>query len=87
MSNLKRGLSPAASPSSKRARTSPAFRPKKIATVDAAAAVDSDTPLSKLLKAVEDVGKKSKATESVVYWMRMGDLRSSFDSTVAHRPF
>ncbi|KAJ7904641.1 FAD binding domain of DNA photolyase-domain-containing protein [Mycena olivaceomarginata] len=75
MFNLKRGLSPAASPSSKRARTSPAFRPKKIATVDAAAAVDSDTPLSKLLKAVEDVGKKSKATESVVYWMRMGDLR------------
>ncbi|KAJ7865372.1 DNA photolyase [Mycena olivaceomarginata] len=58
MPNLKRGLSPAASPSAKRARTSPAFRPKKIATVDAAAAVNSDTPLSKLLKAVEDVGKK-----------------------------
>ncbi|KAJ7047244.1 FAD binding domain of DNA photolyase-domain-containing protein [Mycena alexandri] len=73
----KRVLSPAASPSSKRLRTSPAFRLKKLASSEAAAAVDSDPPLSKLLKAVGDGKATLKSGRSVVYWMRMGDLRIS----------
>ncbi|KAJ7781112.1 DNA photolyase, FAD-binding/Cryptochrome [Mycena metata] len=73
----KRALSPATSSSSKRLRTSPAFRPKKIASSEAAAAVDSDPPLSKLLKVVEDGKATRKSGQSVVYWMRMGDLRIS----------
>ncbi|KAJ6539467.1 DNA photolyase, FAD-binding/Cryptochrome [Mycena capillaripes] len=75
----KRTLSPSASQSasvsSKRVRTSAAFLPKKIASFDAAAAVDSDLPLLKLLKAVKDGQPKLRGGDSVVYWMRMGDLR------------
>ncbi|KAF7352679.1 Deoxyribodipyrimidine photo-lyase [Mycena venus] len=71
----KRALSPTASPSSKRARTSTTFRPKKIATAEAAAAVDQDPPLLKLLKATKDAERNVKKGDAVVYWMRMGDLR------------
>ncbi|KAJ7764998.1 FAD binding domain of DNA photolyase-domain-containing protein [Mycena maculata] len=73
----KRKLSSAASSSSKRLRTSTAFRPSKIASFDQAAAVDSDPPLLKLLKAVKDGVSSPKVGESVLYWMRMGDLRIS----------
>lgn len=52
------------------------FTPNKVASHDAAAAVDADPPLPKLLKAVEDGVKNPAKGESVVYWMRMGDLRS-----------
>ncbi|KAJ7276521.1 DNA photolyase, FAD-binding/Cryptochrome [Mycena haematopus] len=79
----KRALSPAASPLPKRARTSAAFRPKKIATADAASAVDSETPLSLLLKIVKDSARgNARSGSSVVFWMRMGDLRSFFGSLV-----
>ncbi|KAF8195756.1 FAD binding domain of DNA photolyase-domain-containing protein [Mycena galopus ATCC 62051] len=71
----KRALSPVATPSSKRARTSATFHPKRIATADAAAAVDSDPPLAQLLKATKDAGNVKSARDSVVYWMRMGDQR------------
>ncbi|KAJ7682673.1 DNA photolyase, FAD-binding/Cryptochrome [Mycena polygramma] len=73
----KRALSPAAaSSSSKRLRTTAAaFLPRKIASLDAAAAVDSDPPLSKLLKAVSEGERTPEKGDSVVYWMRMGDLR------------
>jgi hypothetical protein len=53
------------------------FAPNKVATASAAAAVDADPPLPKLLKAVEDGVKNPTTGESVVYWMRMGDLRST----------
>ncbi|KAJ7283527.1 DNA photolyase, FAD-binding/Cryptochrome [Mycena rebaudengoi] len=68
MSHLKRAASPTASPS-KRLHTS-TFAPKKIATAQAAAAVDSDLPLVKLLQAVKNGSNTSKG-ESIVYWMRL----------------
>ncbi|KAK6974962.1 Deoxyribodipyrimidine photo-lyase [Favolaschia claudopus] len=71
-----RDASSASSP--KRARTMATFRPNKIATAGAAAAVDSDPPLAKLLDASKHAGNGTrKSAESVVYWMRMGDLRIS----------
>ncbi|KAJ7665497.1 DNA photolyase [Mycena rosella] len=74
----KRPLSLAASPSSKRTRTAAAtFNPRKIASSAAAAATDADPPLLKLLKAVKDGVPTPKKGDSVVYWMRMGDLRIS----------
>ncbi|KAJ6598937.1 FAD binding domain of DNA photolyase-domain-containing protein [Mycena vulgaris] len=74
----KRTLSPAVAPSSKRIRTAAAtFNPKKIASPDAAAAADADPPLLSLLKAMKDGTRTLKNGESIVYWMRMGDLRIS----------
>ncbi|KAJ7179017.1 DNA photolyase, FAD-binding/Cryptochrome [Mycena filopes] len=70
-------LSPVAASSSKRLRTAPAFHPRKIASYEAAAAVDSNPPIAQLLKAVADGKNTRKAGQSVVYWMRMGDLRVS----------
>ncbi|KAF9464436.1 FAD binding domain of DNA photolyase-domain-containing protein [Collybia nuda] len=60
----------------KRARANN-FVPIKIATASAAAAVDADPPLQKLLKMVRAGGKNLKKGSSIVYWMRMGDLRIS----------
>lgn len=63
----------------KRARsltTSNGFAPNKIASSVAAAAVDADPPLSNLLKAVDSGLKNCSKGASIVYWMRMGDLRS-----------
>ncbi|KAK7060513.1 DNA photolyase phr1 [Paramarasmius palmivorus] len=51
--------------------------PSKVATAKAAAAVDADPPLPKLLQAVKDGVSKPKKGECVVYWMRMADLRIS----------
>ncbi|KAJ6515767.1 FAD binding domain of DNA photolyase-domain-containing protein [Mycena sanguinolenta] len=76
----KRTLSPSASPSPKRARISAGFCPRKIATADAAATVDSELPLATLLETVNNVKIKVKAGSSVVFWMRMGDLRSFTDN-------
>ncbi|KAG6833879.1 hypothetical protein H0H87_007890 [Tephrocybe sp. NHM501043] len=66
-------------PSNKRSRTTSQalFRPNKVATAQAAAAVDADPPLYKLEAAVKDGVKAPAKGESVVYWMRMGDLRIS----------
>ncbi|EEB99062.1 hypothetical protein MPER_01320, partial [Moniliophthora perniciosa FA553] len=49
----------------------------KVATANAAAAVDADPPLPKLLQAVKDGVKNPNKGECVVYWMRMADLRIS----------
>ncbi|KAF7355427.1 Deoxyribodipyrimidine photo-lyase [Mycena sanguinolenta] len=76
----KRALSPSASPPPKRPRISSTFRPRKIATADAASAVDSEPPLSLLLETAKNVKSKVKAGSSVVFWMRMGDLRSFADN-------
>ncbi|KAK0468156.1 DNA photolyase, FAD-binding/Cryptochrome [Desarmillaria tabescens] len=76
----KRARSFSTSPSSgvKKTRTtgpSSTFNPNKIATHQAAAAVDANPPLSILLKTVEDGLKNPAKGKSIVYWMRMGDLR------------
>ncbi|KAG5724998.1 Deoxyribodipyrimidine photo-lyase [Termitomyces sp. T112] len=66
------------SPSNKRSRTTYAiFSPNKVATQKAAAAVDADPPFLKLEAAIEDSVKNSAKGESIVYWMRMADLRIS----------
>ncbi|KAJ7129542.1 FAD binding domain of DNA photolyase-domain-containing protein [Mycena epipterygia] len=72
----KRTLSPVASSSSKRIRTATAFNPRKIASAAAAAAIDLNPPLLKLLAVTDGVGSSRKG-ESVVFWMRMGDMRVS----------
>ncbi|KAG6831143.1 hypothetical protein H0H92_012568 [Tricholoma furcatifolium] len=70
--------------SNKRSRTSISlFRPNKIATAEAAAAVDADPPLLKLEAEVNDGIKNPSKGISVVYWMRMGDLRIS-DNKALH---
>ncbi|KAG6911209.1 hypothetical protein DXG01_003076 [Tephrocybe rancida] len=64
--------------SNKRSKTTYAsFRPNKIATAEAAAAVDADMPLSKLEAVLECSVKHPETGDSVVFWMRMGDLRIS----------
>lgn len=76
MSKHYRTLSGSSGPRAKRPHLESSFSPIKIATKDAAAALDSDPPLSKLLAAVENGVKKPKKGASVIYWMRMNDLRS-----------
>ncbi|KAF8076516.1 FAD binding domain of DNA photolyase-domain-containing protein [Lyophyllum atratum] len=78
MSKRSREHSLTLSASPKRMRTAQtAFRPNKVATAEAAAAVDSDPPLLKLQNAMKGSVKDSLKGESIVYWMRMGDLRVS----------
>ncbi|KAG7096829.1 hypothetical protein E1B28_004238 [Marasmius oreades] len=76
----KRASSAAATPESpsKKSRCDPhAFTHRKVATAEAAAAVDADPPLDKLLRAVNNGVKEQKKGDAVVYWMRMSDLRIS----------
>jgi len=61
--------------SMKRVNVSMTFNPIKVATAEAGAAVDADTPLSQLTKLLSQTIQKPKAGTSVVYWMRMHDLR------------
>ncbi|KAL6309642.1 DNA photolyase [Sparassis latifolia] len=73
-----------AAPSAKKARYSDAnFSPTKIATAEAAEKVDKDPPLFKLLDAVSRGVKKPGKGESVVYWMRMQDLRINDNRALA----
>ncbi|KZT26858.1 hypothetical protein NEOLEDRAFT_1177049 [Neolentinus lepideus HHB14362 ss-1] len=60
----------------KKTKKATAFLPNKIATAEAAAKVDVDPPLQKLLQAVKDGVKNPGKGEAVVYWMRMEDLRT-----------
>ncbi|KAL0949422.1 hypothetical protein HGRIS_009483 [Hohenbuehelia grisea] len=53
----------------------PTFTPVKIASAETAAAVDAQPPLLKLLNCVATRAAKPAKGDSVVYWMRMGDLR------------
>ncbi|THV08429.1 hypothetical protein K435DRAFT_832911 [Dendrothele bispora CBS 962.96] len=64
-------------PHQKRQKSTSTFTPRKVATAEAAAAVDKDPPLYKLLNAVEDGAKRPEKGQSVVYWMRLADLRIS----------
>jgi deoxyribodipyrimidine photo-lyase len=51
--------------------------PGKIATFEAAAKVDANPPLTELQNWMGEV-RAVKPGESVVYWMRMEDMRSTF---------
>ncbi|KAF7332011.1 Deoxyribodipyrimidine photo-lyase [Mycena kentingensis (nom. inval.)] len=69
----KRASSLSGASPSKRHRGSPPFNPRKIADADNAAAADEQPPMKKLVDA--PCTKTPRTGESVVYWMRMGDLR------------
>jgi deoxyribodipyrimidine photo-lyase len=60
----------------KRTRVSQTFAPIKVATAQAAAAADLHKPYFRVLSAQKETGKEANPGESVVYWMRMADLRS-----------
>ncbi|KAL0573011.1 DNA photolyase phr1 [Marasmius crinis-equi] len=81
MAKRSRSSSPDRSESpTKKTRTpesSVSFPHRKVATATAAAAVDADPPLSKLLQAVKGGVKSPKKGDAVVYWMRMSDQRIS----------
>lgn len=48
----------------------------KIATAEDAARVDKDPPLDQLMRLLKDDAPKTEKGDSVVYWMRMEDMRS-----------
>lgn len=48
----------------------------KIATAEDAARVDADPPLDQLMRLLKEGSPKVDSGESVVYWMRMEDMRS-----------
>ncbi|KAK0490822.1 DNA photolyase, FAD-binding/Cryptochrome [Armillaria novae-zelandiae] len=78
MQKRARSLNTSPPASVKKSRTtglSSAFKPNKIATQEAAAAVDANPPFPILLKAVKDGIKDPLKGKSILYWMRMGDLR------------
>ncbi|KAN0097489.1 DNA photolyase, FAD-binding/Cryptochrome [Tylopilus felleus] len=73
MSKRPRSPSPVSLP--KKGRTAPSFMPKKIATVEAAAAAQANPPFMRLLTEMRNVVPNPQSGKSIVYWMRMGDLR------------
>ena len=65
----------------KRTRVPPkpaTFNPIKVATVEAAHAVDANPPYKQLMKEMENVVQSPEKGDCVVYWMRMTDLRRTF---------
>ena len=83
----KRALTPTETTDSvaKRRCVSKTFAPIKVAKAEAAAAADSNPPFVRLEEAMERVMKHSQQGESVVYWMRMADLRSELVHTTCLR--
>jgi hypothetical protein len=71
-----RSLSPLAVSKKSRTGAGSPFAPIKIATAEAAAAVQTDPPFLRLLGALRNVVQRPSKGQSIVYWMRMGDLRS-----------
>jgi hypothetical protein len=63
---------------SKRPRATKIFLPIKVASQEAAAAADAETPLSQLEMALDRRLQSPQKGDCVVYWMRMSDLRSNF---------
>lgn len=47
----------------------------KVATAEDAARVDADPPLDQLMRLLKEECPKVENGESVVYWMRMEDMR------------
>ncbi|KAG2156169.1 DNA photolyase, FAD-binding/Cryptochrome [Suillus clintonianus] len=80
---MKRARSPSPLAMSKKGRTNSPFAPIKIATAEAAAAVQTDPPFLRLLDALRNVTQNPAKGQSVVYWMRMGDLRISDNKALA----
>ncbi len=62
----------------KRMCISKTFAPVKVATAEAAAAVDANPPLLLLENELKKAVEKPRIGDSVIYWMRMADLRSEF---------
>lgn len=61
----------------------------RIATADAAAAAQANPPFLRLLAALPSVVQNPQPGKSIVYWMRMGDLRSKLvhrSMQRGHRP-
>ncbi|KZT12525.1 DNA photolyase [Laetiporus sulphureus 93-53] len=73
--SVSRQLSSAVSPPTKKTRHDARFLPNKIATAEAAGRVDRDRPLDKLMNVMREVTRCPPEGESVVYWMRMEDMR------------
>jgi deoxyribodipyrimidine photo-lyase len=48
----------------------------KVATVEDAARADEDPPLDQLIRVMKNNKGKVEKGESIVYWMRMEDVRS-----------
>ncbi|KAG2141806.1 DNA photolyase, FAD-binding/Cryptochrome [Suillus bovinus] len=81
---MKRVRSPSPLAMSKKGRTTNSpFAPIKIATAEAAATVQTDPPFLRLLDVLRNVVQKPSKGQSIVYWMRMGDLRISDNKALA----
>ncbi|KIK42534.1 hypothetical protein CY34DRAFT_23937 [Suillus luteus UH-Slu-Lm8-n1] len=78
-----RSLSPLAVSKKSRTGAGSPFAPIKIATAEAAAAVQTDPPFLRLLGALRNVVQRPSKGQSIVYWMRMGDLRISDNKALA----
>jgi hypothetical protein len=72
----KRKLKTKTETAAKRARVSTTLAPMSVATKEASAAMamDKDPPYSRLTRAMSSM-KDPQHGESVIYWMRMADLR------------
>lgn len=53
----------------------------KVATAEDAARVDADPPLDQLMRLLKEECPKVENGESVVYWMRMEDMRRKCSQT------
>ncbi|KAF9226578.1 hypothetical protein BS17DRAFT_794071 [Gyrodon lividus] len=62
---------------SKKTKTNPvsSFTPQKIATAESAAAVQANPPFLGFLDEMRSVVREPQLGKSIVYWMRMGDMR------------
>ena len=78
----KRARSPSPASTSKKGRAAHPFMPRKIATAAAAAAAQANPPFLRLLAEMRNVVQNPQPGNSIIYWMRMGDLRSKL---VHHR--
>jgi deoxyribodipyrimidine photo-lyase len=76
MSKRARSPSPVNTLKKTRVDHTSSFAPRKIATAEAAAAVQANPPFLRLLDEVRNVVRNPQLGKSIVYWMRMGDLRS-----------
>jgi deoxyribodipyrimidine photo-lyase len=56
-----------------------------VATAEVAAKVDEDPPLNQLLRILLEEKRQVDKGESVVYWMRMDDMRSESSSSLNDR--
>ena len=70
----------------KKTRSDVQFLPNKIATPENAAKADASPPLLQLLDALKEAPKKARKGECVVYWMRMEDLRSTWQCRYVPHP-